>query len=206
MTRIIIVRHGQTAWNEGQGERLRGRADIELDAEGRAQARATAEKLLPYEVAAVYSSPLRRAMTTARIIAEPRELQVQPLGELTDIDYGKWQGLTLKEAESDNEALYKLWLKNPEQVRFPGGEGLEDVRLRALRGLEETASENPGRTIVMVSHKVVCKVLISNLVGLGNGGFWNIQQELCALNIVEMTENGPVIRLVNDTCHLRKPA
>lgn len=206
MTRIIIVRHGQTAWNEGQGERLRGRADIELDVEGWAQARSTAEKLLTYNAAVVYSSPLRRAMTTARIIAEPRQLQVQPIGGITDIDYGKWQGLTLKEAEADDEALYKVWLKSPEQARFPSGEGLEDVRVRALRSLEETASDNPDRTIVMVSHKVVCKVLISNLAGLGNGGFWNIQQDLCALNIVEMTENGPVIRLVNDTCHLKKPA
>jgi broad specificity phosphatase PhoE len=206
LTRIILIRHGRTAWNEGEGERLRGRSDIELNDEGLAQARSTALKVREWEVAAVYSSPLKRATMTASIIAEPLHLQVEALPGLIDVDYGQWQGLTLKQAAADNESLYKLWLKNPEEVRFPGGEGLEDVKRRALTGVEAVASRNPELTTVLVSHKVVCKVLICSLMGLGLRDFWNVQQDLCALNIVEMSDNGPVIRLVNDTCHLRNPA
>ncbi len=206
MTRIILIRHGRTAWNEGEGERLRGRSDIDLNDEGLAQARATALKIAEWEIAAVYASPLKRAMMTASIIAEPLHLQVEALPGLIDIDYGQWQGLTLKQAAADNEDLYKLWLKNPEQVRFPGGEGLDDVRRRALTGVEAVASRNPGLTTVLVSHKVVCKVLVCSLMGLDLCHFWSVQQDLCALNVVEITDAGPVIRLVNDTCHLRKPA
>jgi broad specificity phosphatase PhoE len=206
LTRIILIRHGRTAWNEGDGERLRGRSEIELDEDGITQAQAVAVKAAQWEVTAVYSSPLKRAMMTAKIIAEPSRLPVESLPALTDIDYGKWQGLTLKEAATANEALYKLWLKSPEQVKFPGGEGLEEVKQRALKGVEAVATRNAGLTTVLVSHKVVCKVLICSLMGLGLRDFWNVQQDLCALNIVEMSDNGPVIRLVNDTCHLRNPA
>jgi broad specificity phosphatase PhoE len=124
LTRLIIVRHGQTAWNEGEGERLRGRADLDLDEAGLRQAVAAATRLTKWEVAAVYSSPLRRAMRTAETLAKPRGLQVQPLEGLIDIDYGRWQGLSLREAEADDPELYTLWLDNPHLVTFPGGEGL----------------------------------------------------------------------------------
>lgn len=206
MTRIILVRHGRTAWNEGNGERLRGRSEIELNDEGIVQAQSTARKLSQWEVAAVYSSPLRRAMMTAEIIAEPLELGVESFPALIDIDYGKWQGLSLSEAAADDEALYKLWLNKPDQVRFPGGETLEEVGRRALGGVEAVASRNPDLTTVLVSHKVVCQALICRLMGLELRHFWNVRQDLCAVNVVEMTDNGPALRLVNDTCHLKEPA
>jgi len=206
LTRIILIRHGRTAWNEGDGERLRGRSEIELNEEGVAQARATSQKLSEWEISAVYSSPLRRAMMTAQIIAEPLKLRVEALPALIDIDYGKWQGLSLSEAAADNQALYKLWLNKPDQVRFPGGETLEEVGRRAVGGVESVVSRNPDLTTVLVSHKVVCQALICRLMGLDLGHFWNVRQDLCALNIVEMTDNGPALRLVNDTCHLRNPA
>jgi len=186
VTRIILVRHGRTAWNEGNGERLRGRSEIELNDEGIVQAQSTARKLSQW--------------------AESLKLRVESFPALIDIDYGKWQGLSLSEAAADNEALYKLWLNKPDQVRFPGGETLEEVGRRALGGVEAVASRNPDLTTVLVSHKVVCQALICRLMGLELRHFWNVRQDLCAVNVVEMTDNGPALRLVNDTCHLKEPA
>jgi len=203
LTRLIIVRHGQTAWNEGEGERLRGRADLDLDEVGLRQAAAVATRLTKWVVAAVYSSPLRRAVRTAEVLAKPRGLQVQPLEGLIDIDYGRWQGLSLREAEADDPELYTLWLDNPHLVTFPGGEGLGQIRSRATAAVETVVSRHPEQTVVLVSHKVVCKILLCVLLGLDDSRFWQIHQGLCAINVVEMEKDSPLIVLLNDTCHLK---
>ncbi len=203
MTRLIIIRHGQTAWNEGEGERLRGRADLELDETGLRQARATATRMALWRVTAVYSSPLKRAVTTAEILAESLRLKAQTLEGLIDIDYGSWQGLSLKEAEANDPELYRLWLQSPHLATFPGGEGLEQVRERVTSAVETLVPRHPGQTVVLVSHKVVCKVLLCSLLGLDNSHFWQIQQGLCAISLVEIENDVPVMLLLNDTCHLR---
>ena len=204
MTRVIIVRHGQTAWNEGEGERLRGRSDLELDETGIRQAKAAAARIARCGIAAIYSSPLRRAMATAEILSEPLGLQVQRLAGLIDIDYGRWQGLSLKEAQSNDPELYKLWLESPQLVAFPGGEGLGEVRKRVTNALETVVTHHPGQAIVLVSHKVVCKVLLCSLLGLDNSHFWQIEQGLCAINLVEIERNSASVLLLNDTCHLKE--
>jgi broad specificity phosphatase PhoE len=205
LTRIVLIRHGRTAWNEGAGERLRGRAEIELDEDGFRQARATAAKVACWDAAAVYSSPLKRAWSTASILAGPLGLQVQPLEGIIDIDYGRWQGLSLDEAAADDGNLYRLWLESPQLVTFPQGESLEQVRQRAFGAVEAVAQKHPGQTILLASHKVVCKVLVCRLLGLDNSHFWRVRQDLCAINIFEADENGFDMVTINDTCHLEAP-
>jgi len=204
LTRLIIVRHGRTAWNEGQEERLRGRADLDLDEAGLRQAAATAARLNRWAAGAVYASPLKRAMRTAEILAGPRGLPVQPLDGLVDIDYGRWQGLSLSEAEADDPELYGLWLRSPHQVTFPGGESLEQVRNRAAAAVETVLASRPEQTVVLVSHKVVCRILLCHLLGVDNSHFWQIQQGLCAINIVDIESDSPLVVLLNDTCHLKE--
>jgi len=99
VTHIILVRHGQTAWN--RVERFRGRADIELNDSGLAQAEATARRIAAeWHPEAIYASPLSRARTTAQAIARRVALEVVVDAGLLDIDYGQWQGLTPDEAHS----------------------------------------------------------------------------------------------------------
>ena len=91
MTRIVLVRHGETEWN--RVERFRGRADVPLNQTGIAQAEATARRIEKgWEVTAVYASPLVRALRTAEAIAQRFALDVQVHPGLIDIDYGAWQG------------------------------------------------------------------------------------------------------------------
>jgi len=202
MTRIILIRHGRTAWNEGAGERLRGRAEIELDEDGRKQARMTAARVSRLGVAAVYSSPLKRAWDTASMVAGPLGLEVNSLEGIIDIDYGRWQGLSLEEAAADDSRLYTLWLESPQLVTFPQGESLEQVRRRAVDAVEKVVARHPYQTIVLVSHKVVCKVLVCAMLGLDTSHFWRVHQDLCAVSIFEGGENGFTAVTINDTCHL----
>jgi broad specificity phosphatase PhoE len=203
LTRIAIIRHGQTQWNEGEGERFRGRADLDLDKIGIEQAKLTAARISQWQVSAIYSSPLERASSTAKILAYPFNFQVRLLDGLIDIDYGTWQGLSLKEAAADDSELYTLWLQSPHLVTFPGGENLEQVRIKAVAALETLLPKHPEQTIVLVSHKVVCKVLICSILGLANSGFWQVEQDTCAISLVEVRNGFSVITLLNDTCHLK---
>ena len=203
MGRIAIIRHGQTEWNEGEGERFRGRTELDLDKVGISQARLAAARIAQWQVSGIYSSPLRRAVSTAKILASPFDLEVQLLEGLIDIDYGKWQGLSLKEAAADDSELYALWLKSPHLVTFPEGESLEQVRIRTVAALETLLAQHPEQTIVLVSHKVVCKVLICSILGLDNSHFWQVEQDTGAIDLVETRDRLLRVSLLNDTCHLK---
>ncbi len=199
--RLIIVRHGRTEWN--RVERFRGRAALELDEVGIKQAEATAGRVAEWQIAAVYSSPLHRALTTAEILARPLILEVRLLPGIIDIDYGEWQGLSPEEAAANYGSLYSKWLNSPHEVKFPGGESLADVRERAASAVDDLIIQHPKETIVLVSHKVVCQILILSLLGLDNSHFWEITQDVCAFNLFEVRGGVPSALFINDTCHLK---
>ncbi|GAB4334646.1 MAG: histidine phosphatase family protein [Candidatus Abyssubacteria bacterium] len=201
MTTIYLIRHGQTDWNK---EKIfRGRADVPLNDRGRAEAAALARHLEFMRPKACYSSPLSRAWETARYVARPHALEVTPDQGLIDIDYGEWQGLPDAEAETRFGELYRMWREAPHRVRFPKGESLAMVRKRALRSLDRIRDENPQGDVIVVSHRVVTKVVMCAALGLGNSAFWKIRQDNCAFNIIELSENGPIVAVMNDTCHMR---
>jgi broad specificity phosphatase PhoE len=197
-----VVRHGRTEWN--RVERFRGRADIKLDEVGIKQAEAAAARIADWQVSAVYSSPLRRAFTTAEILAHPFDLEVKPLPGIIDIDYGEWQGLSPEEAAAKDGGLYSKWLENPHKMKFPGGESLTAVRERAASAVDGLIAQHLKETVVLVSHKVVCQILILTLLGLDNSHFWQLTQDICAINLFEVRGGIPSALSLNDTCHLKE--
>jgi len=204
MTRIILVRHGQTAWNigSGTGERFRGRVDLPLDDTGLAQARALAARLADLPIVAIYSSPLKRAVETAQPVAQQLGLTVRPLPGIIDINYGDWQGLSHAEVAKSYPDLYRRWLEKPHLVRFPNGESLRQVRLRGMAALKEVAARHKGRIILLVAHQVVNKVLICAMLGLDNSHFWCIRQDNGCINVFDHQDGLFTAVLINDTCHL----
>jgi len=202
MTRIVLIRHGQTAWN--REVRFRGRADVELDETGLRQAEATGRYLAArWPVTAVYASPMCRAMQTAEAIARIQGLTARPLEGLLDIDFGEWQGLSPNEVAQRYPNLYRAWLEAPHTVHFPGGESLDVVRKRVVAALDEVIARHPEQSVALVSHTVVNRVLLCAVLGLGNEHFWRLRQETCAVNVFDAEDDGTfTIALLNDTCHL----
>ena len=200
MTRLIIVRHGRTEWN--RVERFRGRADIGLDGVGMKQAESAAKRIGEWPISAIYSSPLRRALTTAEIMAGPFELKVRLMPGIIDIDYGVWQGLSTEEVITRDGSLYSQWIESPNKVKFPGGESFAEVRERASSAVNGLIQQHLKETVVLVSHKVICQILILSLLGLDNSHFWQITQDVCAMNLFEVRGGIPSALFLNDTCHL----
>ncbi|MGQ9466423.1 MAG: histidine phosphatase family protein [Anaerolineae bacterium] len=203
-TTILLVRHGQTAWNKD--ERIRGRSDIPLDEVGLEQARMTARYIAArWPLTAVYASPLRRALDTARAIAAAQSLEARPMDGLLDLHFGQWEGLSIPEVQARYPDLWRAWLEAPHTVRFPDGEGLDDVRERGMATLQDVIRRHPGETVALVAHRVVNQVLLCAVLGLGNDHFWQIGQETCAVNVIEWTGRFYRLMLMNDTSHLWRP-
>ena len=204
MVKVMLVRHGETDWN--REEIFRGRMDVGLNGNGREQARALAEATRIFQIDAVYSSPLSRSLETARIIAQPHDLSVEIADGFVDFHYGDWQGLRHQEVKEKFPNLYLRWHESPHLAQLPGGESLDDARQRSLTNLKEIAAEHEGQTVVIVSHRVVNKVLLCAIIGLDNSHFWRVRQDNCCLNIFECSEDEYTICLLNDVCHLRHAA
>jgi len=200
MAEIILVRHGETEWNVE--EIFRGRIDIELNETGIKQAELLAEYLGQVRIAAVYSSPLKRALRTAAIIAANHNLRVEIAPDLIDFDYGKWQGLPRQEVKEQYQELYTSWFNCPHQVRMPEGESLDDVSRRAMRVVDEIITKVEG-TAVLVSHRVVNKVLICALLGLDNAHFWNVRQDVCGITTFSYEKGRFVLTEHNNTSFLK---
>jgi broad specificity phosphatase PhoE len=201
MTRIYLVRHGTTNWNKE--EIFRGRAECRLNETGQEEARALVSYFQDIPIASIISSPLSRAMDTAHPTAESKTLSAIPDPAFTDIDFGEWQGLRIMEVQEKYPVLYRLWRENPGAVSFPRGETLAQVRRRAWEGLKKLTEGNPTRTVLIVTHRVVSKVLICAALGLDDSHFWQVKQDSTAINCLEFSRGVFNIALMNDTCHLK---
>jgi broad specificity phosphatase PhoE len=201
MTSIYLVRHGQTAWN--REEIFRGRTDVPLDESGRKQAELVGQYFEEMKIHAIYSSPLARAWETAQAIARFHTLKVEPLEAMIDMSFGNWEGHAHQEIREIDGETYRQWVESPHLARLPGGESLDDVRARSMTALEALVRNDPGKTLVLVSHRVICKVLICAILGLDNSHFWQITQDTTAINLIQYRNGKYILSLMNETCHLK---
>jgi len=202
MTRIILVRHGQTEWN--REERFRGRAQVPLNETGLIQAEATGRRIAAeWRPTAIYSSPLSRAIKTAEVIARYFDLPVQVHPGLTDIDYGQWEGLTPDEVRKLSPKMIDDWFNTPDSIRIPGGETLADVRARAMETINEIVARHEGQSVVVVGHTVINRIILLGMLGLSNDRFWRLRQDTCAMNCIEADMGNFTLVSLNDTCHMR---
>jgi len=201
MAKFILARHGETVWNI---EKIyRGRADVNLDEMGIKQAELLGNYLSHWGLEAIYSSPLRRALDTANIIARYQKIGVHIAEDLIDFDYGEWQSLPEQEAKRLYPTLHNEWHNNPHKVKMPGGESLEDVRRRVIKVVNDVLARYQG-SVVLVSHRVVNKALICYLLGLDNSYFWNIKQDVGGITIFNYVDRRFVLTRHNDTSHLKE--
>jgi broad specificity phosphatase PhoE len=201
MTRIILVRHGQTPWNKDKI--FRGSRDIPLNETGREEARLAGEWLKGTKIDAAYCSPLSRARDTGEAIARHHGVKVLDLPGLSDLCYGDWEGLPLTEVKVKYADLYRQWETAPHTVRFPNGETLDEVKARGMAAVEEVLRRHPDQAVLLAAHRAVNKVLIAAFIGLDNSHFWRIGQDTTAVNRFDWTGSTWQLMLLNDTCHLR---
>ena len=200
MAKIILIRHGETEWN--RADIFRGRIDVELNETGIEQAELLGEYLCDRDIEAIYSSPLKRALRTAQAIAGRYRLDVQTNSGLIDMNLGEWEGLSRPAVAEKYKEVYNLWMTSPEKVTIPGGERLAEVRKRAVALIDEVRARHKG-TVVLVSHRVICKVLTCALLGLDDSHFWNIEQGNCGMTTFLYEKGQFILTEHNNTSFLK---
>lgn len=151
MTRIAIVRHGQSEYNVAG--RIQGQTDTQLTALGRLQAEAAAEYLKDWHFDAAYASDLERAFETcSRIAARHEGLKVTPVPELREIYFGKWQGMTSAEAAEAYPEEFSVYRNDYCNSQAPDGEPMRDMDRRARDIMWRIAKAHEGQTVLVTSH------------------------------------------------------
>lgn len=199
-TTLLLVRHGDTPLS---GRRYSGRGDPELTEHGVAQARAVAHRLSKVDgIAAVVSSPLRRAGATAAAVAEATGAELVVDDGLVETDFGRWDWLTFAEARERWPAEHAAWLADPAAAP-PGGESVIQVARRVRRVRDRLLAAYPGRTVAVVSHVTPIKLLLCSALGAPTSALFRIHLDTASLSTVDWYPDGPaVVRLLNDTSHL----
>jgi len=201
--RIILVRHGETEWN--RLHRFQGRTDVPLNLKGNDQACALALALKDEVITAIHSSPLVRALETARHIAEfhPSTPLIKE-SALMEMDLGDFEGMEGKQWAAQYQEFRKTWEKNPADLAMPGGESLEQVQHRAVAALQRIAESSPAEsTLLICSHNFVIVSLLCFASKTSLNQFRDMRQDTAALNIISTNGTDFKIEKINDRRHLK---
>lgn len=202
MTKIFLIRHGKTEWNNGG--RYQGHSDIALSEEGKSQAKKLSIFLKETDIhlQAIYASDLIRAYETAEIVAIPHSIKVENHPGLREINFGKWEGLTFKEIKEQYSDLAQKWLVSPEELKIPEGESFNNVQIRAINALNEIIKIHEGQNIAIVSHGGTIRAIICKLMEIPLQKMWHFKLDNTALSIFDIKESRAVLSLFNSICHL----
>ncbi|MEZ0363426.1 bifunctional RNase H/acid phosphatase [Mycobacterium sp. pUA109] len=200
-TRLLLLRHGQTELSVQR--RYSGRGNPALTELGWRQADAAARYLAQRGgIAAVISSPLQRCYDTATAAAKALSLDVTVDEDLTETDFGAWEGLTFAEAAERDPELHGRWLRDTATTP-PGGESFDAVQRRVRRARNRIITEHGGSTVLVVSHVTPIKTVLRLALDAGPGILYRLHLDLASLSIAEFyPDGGSSVRLVNQTAYL----
>jgi broad specificity phosphatase PhoE len=200
--RLILVRHGESEWN--REDRILGQSDVELSELGRRQAESVAGALRGERIQAVYCSPLKRVMETARMISIDQGCALISDPNLKELGRGNLEGLARQEAFLKYPVLQRTWPEVPSTPGLHGQEPLSKLSFRVKECLDRIKAKHPRETVAVVGHYFANLAILLNILGLKPGCFRNFGQDIAAISIVEIKKDRSTICLLNDTCHLER--
>lgn len=201
MTRLIIIRHAESALN-GQN-RIQGHRDSALTSKGLTQARRLARRLERFKIDKIYSSDLGRAYSTTLEIARHQKLPIVRDPRLREIHLGDWEGMTPEEVDRLYDKGYQKWLKKPSSVRIPKSEGLSHFRERVTERVRQIAKANRGKSVLLVTHGGVITALLADWLKADFDHLLiNLQIDNTSITMVDETDKKTRLKFINDASHL----
>ena len=208
--RLLLIRHGESQGNTEL--RLQGQREYPLTERGREESRLLAERLRRLSLAALYSSPIRRARLTADAIAEAAGLEVTELPGVQEYDFGELSGLTYRELVEKHPEIVEQYLRGPDYPSFPGAEGREAFRRRVCEALWGVVERHPGASVAVVAHGGPIAVFCLEVLGLPYRRPLPLRIHNGSITVVEVRDGPPdgrdprpraTLATLNDTCHLQ---
>jgi broad specificity phosphatase PhoE len=197
---LVLVRHGETVHNAAGI--AQGWNDSALSDRGARQVLAMAERIARMRLTALFSSPLSRALATARAIADATGLEIRTLPDLREMNYGGWEGKSFLDVRRDDVEIYRRWIDDAD-CPCPGGESHNDLRARianAFRAIEASANGQPLRAVV-VSHGTAIRVAATILLDVPTMTSRHFAQDNAAINVFVRRGERLIMKVWNDTSH-----
>jgi alpha-ribazole phosphatase/probable phosphoglycerate mutase len=205
-TKIYLIRHGETEGAETK--RYKGHIDVPLSENGIEQIKRLAEYLsaevqkrgsteAAYELSAIYTSDLSRAVKSAELIAEPHGIMPMILPELRERNFGIWEGMSFDEIKEKWPEAFNSWSSNPLKFCPMGGESTIELRDRAVKAFNNIVEQHNGHNIAIVSHGGINRIMLCELLGMPLENIFRVEQDYACINIVEMWDEYPVVKLIN---------
>jgi alpha-ribazole phosphatase len=201
LTTLLLVRHGQTLWNNEL--RYQGQMDTDLSELGRVQAARVAECLRDEPLAAIYTSDLRRSAHTADIVAGALGMSANAVPGLREASYGVWEGLTYAEVRARYPELVAERRRDPFGFTPPGGESLGATYDRVLAALRTLADRHPRESVLIVTHGGPLRILVVGLLCIPPNRMSRLRIDNCGLTVFESFPRSPMLALMNATWHLK---
>ena len=200
MTKIFLIRHGETEWNKTG--RLQGNSDVKLSPEGIRQAQLMAVHVPFKHIDAVYASDLQRAVDTAKILAAKFNLPVKTTPGLRETNFGDWEGRIISELLEESPDDFGNFFIKPDKVKPPNGETFLECQARVMNALDEIVAEHDGQRIIVVCHGAVIRLILCAALEMRIRKMWAIHQFNTALNILVFEDGLFSVELMNNTAHL----
>jgi broad specificity phosphatase PhoE len=201
---MYLLRHAATEANLANPPRLQGRKhNAPLARLGIRQAEATRDFLAVRPIDVCYCSPMIRALQTAQIVAEPYNLTPIPVEALTECDIGRWEGLDWQEIRYFDASAYRDFMADPARNGYPDGENFEQVYTRSAPAIEEILRRHEGKSILIVSHRIVNRIYLSSVMGLPLEQARQVSLDNCGISVVARDEEKTCVNMLNVAFHLQ---
>ncbi|MEA2037878.1 MAG: histidine phosphatase family protein [Nanoarchaeota archaeon] len=200
MTRVILVRHGETDWVKE--DKYQGNSDIPLNERGIDQAKLVADRLKDEKIDITYTSELSRAIRTAEEILKFHSVKLIKNKEINERGYGKWEGLTKKEVQEKYPGDFDEYQKNRYPTRPTAGESFVDIRNRVEPFIKKIVEENKDKNILIVCHNGPLRVILGILMNYTNEKIASLYFGITSLTIINLSGEEPTLEVVNCDKHM----
>ncbi|MCC5641400.1 histidine phosphatase family protein [Nostoc sp. CHAB 5824] len=198
---LYFLRHGQTECSRNNS--FCGSIDSELTPEGLEMAKAFADAYSSMPWTAIFSSPMRRTVLTAKPLCEAIKIEPQLRDGLKEINYGKWEGRTPEVISREYHDDYIRWSADPAWNAPTGGEMAVTIASRALQVIEEIKQNYSSGNVLVVAHKATIRIILCSVLGIDVGRFrFRLGCPVASVSIVEFSSHGPLLKVLADRSHL----
>jgi alpha-ribazole phosphatase len=223
MSRLILVRHGVTAWN--QAGKYQGHQDVPLGDDGRRQIIAVAARLADEPIDLCLTSDLSRARDTAQAIIAGRKISLRQTPALRELAFGAWEGIPTAEIAVQHPEAWQAWIADPVTARPPAGETLQELLDRCIGALADVVelptrradphdwfsyaaargqgADEASRTLLIASHGGPIRVLLAYLLGVPLRAYWQFAIRPASVSILDLYPEGAIAEVIGETAHLR---
>jgi alpha-ribazole phosphatase len=180
-----------------------GSLDVPLSPRGIEQAQSIARWLSSHHLDAIYTSPSRRCVETARFIAVGRSCPIEPAAALRELDFGDFEGRPYNEIAELHPDLYREWMEHPTEVHFPGGENFSQMADRVMAVTREVVSRHSDQHLAIVTHGGAIRIIVAHVLGMPSNHIFRIAQHYGAINCIRYNGTLPLVELLNSSCETR---